>query len=267
MTNLNNNNKKALLVSILNFILFILMITINALANILPINGKNTGEISQAYANLFVPSGITFSIWIIIYILLFFYVLYNFFVVIFDKNENILNPTTNTIFGFSCIFNFLWILSWHYGFIGFSVLIMIFLLVSLIYLYSKIDKLEIKGFLGKLAIKIPISIYLGWISVATIANVAAFLVSVKWNGFGIAENIWAIIMIIIGGFLTTLMLILKKDLYYALVVLWAYSGIIIKRNSAEIIYKDIIYTTYSMMALICLVIIFVAIKNIVLIKK
>lgn len=253
---------KNIFIAFSNIILLIIMVTINALAVILPINGKSTGELSDKYQNLFVPAGKTFSIWGIIYTLLIIFVIYQIIVSIKLKNEKILNFKSSMMFGVTCILNSLWILAWHYEIVGLSVVIMILLLLSLIYIFVENEKMKEIGVVGEVTIKLPISVYLGWISVATIANITAFLVSIQWNGFGIAQDIWTIIMIVAGGILALLMLILKKNIAYSLVVIWAYYGIIIKRSSQEIVYQNIINTCYAVIAVIIVFVILTLIKKV-----
>jgi hypothetical protein len=262
-------NKKAakIMISLANIILFIIMVTINALADILPINGKNTGELSDKYPNLFVPAGFSFSIWGVIYLLLMLYVGYHWFAAINGKEKIRLRFIDNLVFGLTCVLNFLWILVWHYELIFLSFLIMIVLLVSLIYLFIRIDKLANKGIMEEIALKLPISVYLGWISVATIANITVLLVYWKWDGFGIPQNIWTILVIAVGTILAMLMLILRKNIAYSLVIVWAYAGIIIKRISQDVVYNDIIYTCYITIAVIVLFIFITAFGEIKKIRE
>lgn len=254
MKTTNEFQKK--LLSLLNLVLYITMITVNALANILPINDKTTGEVSGNFPNLFAPAGVTFSIWGVIYILLLFFVVYDLYAAFGKQNIKTISVTGSLVFGTTCLLNSLWIFAWHYELILLSVIIMLALLSSLIYLYLLVNKQNIKGFAGKLALKIPVSVYLGWISVATIANITVFLVSINWDGFGISDNIWSIVMISIGTLLALIMLLKNKDIAYSLVVIWAYCGIIIKRSSADVIHNDIIYTCYIAILVIVALIVF-----------
>jgi len=254
MKNINKSQKK--LISLLNLVLYVTMITVNALANILPINGKNTGEISGSYPNLFAPAALTFSIWGVIYILLLLFVIYDIYAAFGKKNLKTINVTSSLVFGATCLLNSLWIFAWHYELIFLSVIIMLALLSSLIYLSFLIDKQNITGFSGTLAIKTSVSVYFGWISVATIANITVLLVSLNWDGFGVPENIWSIVMISAGTLLAALMLIKNKDIAYSLVVIWAYCGIIIKRSGADIIHNDIIYACYVAILIIIALILY-----------
>ena len=132
---------------------------------------------------------------------------------------------TGWIFVLSCVFNAAWILAWHYEKLPLSLLIMIGLLVSLIFLNMQIKDLP-QGI-----VKAAFGIYLGWICIATIANVTAVLVSIDWNGFGISPVVWTIIMIAAGTLIVSLTLLRLNNPYIGIVVVWAFVGIIIKRQA------------------------------------
>ena len=214
---------------IFNWVLFILVIATNALANILPINGYNTGQISAFYPNYFVPAGFTFSIWGIIYLFLLNYsISYTYFTIKqrqFSDIKKYLDAIT-PYYWFTCVLNAGWILAWHYLQVAVSVLIMLSFLVSLIkvFMIMQQEALTIKP-LYQFLIKTPFSIYLGWISVATIANITAFLVHLKWSGFGIDPIYWTIIMISIAIILGIYFIVLFKNIAHPLVLVWALWGI------------------------------------------
>lgn len=216
---------------ILNLTVFILMIVVNFLANALPINNITTGEVSSLYPNLFVPAGVTFSIWGLIYLLLLGFILFQFGVFgelkSFSKIQSI-----SKLFVISSIANLLWIFTWHYKQVGLSVLIMLALLVSLIMINKKTNKIEL-DFKEKIFIRLPFSIYFGWITIATIANITTFLVSIEWDRFGIPEEIWTVIVLLIGLLIGGLTIIKNKDIAYGSVIVWAYLGILIKHLSQQ----------------------------------
>ena len=206
------------------------MVVVNFLANALPINNRSTGEISDAYPNLFAPAGVTFSIWGVIYLLLGLYVVFQF--TKNDQKTEELVKKINPFFIASSIANILWIIAWHYDFIGLSVLIMFGLLFSLIKI-SDILGTKQPTALKKLFISAPFSVYFGWITVATIANITVFLVSVNWNGFGFADFVWAIIVLVTGALIGILRMRKNEDIFYGLVLIWAYLGILLKHTSAS----------------------------------
>lgn len=220
---------KAKMFQILNTIGFIVTIIVNGLANALPINGQTTGEVSDSYPNLFAPAPITFAIWGVIYVALGVFIIYQ--LGLFSKGrKDHLDIVTRIGWSFviASVANSAWIFAWHYNQILISVLLMLILLTSLIDIYEKVNKGKPRAMLEKIAVKWPFSIYLSWISVATIANITTFLVSIYWNGLGITKPAWTMIVILIATIITLRFIFYKRDIPYALVTLWAFAGIIIK---------------------------------------
>jgi len=219
--------------SFLNFIGFLAVVAVNALAVLLPINNRTTQELSDKYPNLFVPAGITFSIWGVIYLLLALFIIYQ-FVAAFKKssNERGIFEKIGILFFISCIFNIAWILVWHYEIVWLSLVVMVLLLISLISIYVRLKtgKTEIKNS-EKILVNIPFSVYLGWITIATIANITAFLVKINWDRFGISEQLWAVIVIAVGVIITLAIVFSRNDIFYCLVVIWALVGILLKRTA------------------------------------
>ncbi len=208
---------------------YLLMILMNALANILPINGKGTGEISDSYPNLFAPDGITFAIWGVIYFLLALFVLYQLGVLKGGTragNSRLLSRI-GIIFSISSVVNSLWILTWHYEEITFSLLLMLILLLCLIYINLQ-TKSAVLSLREKFFVRLPFSVYFGWITVATIANVTTLLVDLNWKGFGISENLWTVLILFIGAAIGILTMFSQKDMAYGAVLIWAYGGILYK---------------------------------------
>ncbi len=217
-----------LVLKIFSLIVYLAMITVNYLANALPIAGKNTGEVSDAYPNLFAPAGLTFSIWGLIYLLLAAYIVY--YLIKKSTDNIVLFNKVAIFFIISSLANVAWIFAWHYGVLILSVVLMIIILVSLIKIADLInkDKLSRKE---QFFFRLPFSIYFGWISVATIANITALLVDLNWNGFGISEITWMIIILFIGAVIGILRSYKDKNIPYLLVFIWAYFGIWFKHTS------------------------------------
>lgn len=209
-----------IVVKIFVVITFIAMVVANALANILPVNGQNTGQISDSYPNLFAPAGITFSIWGVIYLLL---ALYTFYQLFLYKNQEIIFKV-GIIFSISCIANTVWIFAWHYNIIPLSMLLTLVMLISIIAV-TKIVRQE------SFIVRVPFSVYFGWLTVATIANATVLLVDLEWKGFGISQDIWTIVVLIVGIIIGTVTCLKNKDIAYGLVLIWAYLGIFIKHES------------------------------------
>jgi hypothetical protein len=218
-------------VSILNLFGFLGTVVINTLAVTLPLNNKTTQQLSDQYPNLFVPAGLTFSIWGLIYILLAIFITYQ-LVVTIRKDESGLNPYKKIgyLFFISSILNIGWIFAWHYEIVPLSLIIMLLLLGSLLAIYLRMGVGK-KGVTKKeqYLTHLPFSIYLGWITLATIANVTALLVDLNWNRFGLSEQFWAVVVIVVGIAIALSVLLRRQDIYYCLVVDWALLGILLKR--------------------------------------
>lgn len=213
---------------------FLVMIIVNGLANGLPLNGQNTGAISDSYPNLFAPAGITFAIWGLIYLLLACYTLYQFG--LFQKGGRRTDPALlkriSSYFILSSFANAAWIFAWHYRQLPVSVILMAVILVSLILVNREIGN-AVLSTKETFFLRTPFSVYFGWITVAAIANVTVLLVSLRWNAFGIPEPVWASIMMLVGMLIGVAAMLKNRDIAYGLVLIWAYSGILLKHMAAS----------------------------------
>ncbi len=205
----------------------LMLIVVNALANILPLNGKTTAEISDSYPNLFTPAGYVFSIWGLIYALLLIFAVYQ---ALLSQREKTFLHKIGFFFVLSCIANISWIFLWHYEQIILSLALMFVLLITLIVIYLRLNIGRSDAPLKeRLYVHLPFSVYLGWITVAPIANVAAALTAINWDGWGISDVTWTILVIIIAMIITLSVIITRKDIAFSLVIVWALIGIIIKQ--------------------------------------
>lgn len=214
---------KITLRQILIVIAVLAVIVVNSLANIVPFNGQTTGEVSDNLSNYFVPAGYVFSIWGLIYLGLVAYAIFQ----VRPVETN--NPRLKAISGWfllSSAANIVWLLLWHYNQFILTVPLMLVLLASLIKIYLTLRKGNPQISTGeRWAVWIPFSIYLGWITVATIANISATLVSLNWNGLGIAPTTWFLVVLVAAILITTLMAYFRRDIAYLLVPVWAFVGI------------------------------------------
>jgi hypothetical protein len=216
-----------------NALSVVLALTINILASTLPLNGQNTGEISDRFLIYFVPAGYVFAIWGIIYIGWIAFAIYQFQPA---QKENPRLRSLGYLFAISGIFNAAWLVCWHYNFFGLSVLVMLTLLALLIASYLKLNvgRTPVSN-AEKWSVDVPFSVYLGWITVATVANVSDWLYFVNWNGFGIAPQAWAVIMIVIATLLGLLMTLTRRDSGYVFVLAWSFAGIALKQAEVPLV--------------------------------
>jgi hypothetical protein len=216
-----------------NVVMVIVTLVINGMANAVKFNGVTTAEVSDRFQVYFVPAGYVFAIWGIIYLGLVAFAIYQ---ALPSQRTNPRLQRIGYIFAVSCLANAVWIPLWHYGYLAVTVLVMLVLLACLIAIYLRLDigRTRVRA-VERWCVDIPFSIYLGWISVATIANITDYLDSLKWSGFGIAPDVWAVIMLGVALLLTVLMLVLRFDVAYALVIIWAVTGIANKQAATPLV--------------------------------
>jgi hypothetical protein len=221
-------------------------ITVNVLANALPINGLNTGQISDRFEVYFVPAGYVFSIWGLIYIGLIAYAVYQ---ALPAQRDNPRLQATGWWVVMGGLANISWIFLWHYEQFVATLAAMLVLLASLIAVYLRLG-------LGRTtvstaetwAVRIPFSVYLGWITVATIANATALLDFLKWNQFGLSDEVWMVVMLAAVLVIASLMSFTRRDIAYVAVILWALAGIGVKFPQSGIV-TIAVWATFALVAL------------------
>lgn len=201
-------------------------IIVNGLANALPINGLNTGQISDRFQVYFVPAGYVFSIWGLIYLGL---IAFAIFQALPSQRQNSRLRASGWWISLGGLANSVWIFLWHYEQFPLTLLAMLILLATLIVTYLRLEVARTAVSTAETwAARVPFSIYLGWITVATVANVTSLLDYLKWDRFGIAPEIWMGIVLFAVLAITVSMIATRRDVAYTLVILWALAGISIK---------------------------------------
>jgi hypothetical protein len=215
-----------------NIIVFVLTVLVNGLAGGTKIIGnKTTADISNAYPTLITPAGYVFSIWSVIYILLGVFVVFQ---ALPNQKGKGYQRRIGWLFVLSSLINIAWLFLWQFEYLSLSVVLMFLLLATLIAIYLRLDIGKSAASLReKLAVHLPFSVYLGWIIIASIANVAVTLVSLGWNGFGISQETWATLIIIIALLITLLVITTRKDVAYGLVIIWALLGIAVNQSAHQ----------------------------------
>ena len=214
------------IIPILVLVVLIIMVGVNALANILPINNLSTGEVSDLLGNLFAPAGLTFTVWGLIYLLLAAFTVFQFFPPASAEAAGRLNQV-RLYFALSSLANAAWIFCWHYLAIEASLVLMLVILVCLILVNHKLAGKKLP-FKESVFLRLPFSVYFGWITVATVANATALLVDLKWDRFGLSEAFWTVVILAIATLIAVAVISRQKDWAYGAVVTWAYAGILIK---------------------------------------
>jgi len=216
----------------LNIMAFLFTVLVNGLAGSTTIlGGKNTAQISDANPNLITPAGYVFSIWGVIYILLGVFVVFQ--ALPSEKGKDY-QKRIGWLFVLSSLLNIAWLFLWQFEYLSLSVVLMFLLLATLISIYLRLNIGKSTAPLReKLAVHAPFSVYLGWITIASIANVAVTLVSVNWDGFGINPETWATLIVIIALLITLIVIATRKDVAYGLVIIWALVGIAVKQSENQ----------------------------------
>jgi hypothetical protein len=248
---------------------FAAVLAVNALANALPLNGANTGVLSDEIPNLFVPAGITFSIWGVIYLLLAGYVVAAireaWAVNGASGRSGAESPSAWTgrdagLFIANMAANVAWIFAWHWRLVGVAMVLMLAILGTLIALEQGSQRKIAKGgvldgraqAVRRFFLTVPLRVYLGWISVATIANATAVLVKADWSGFGLDPRIWTVAVIAAGLAVALGFSLLKGQVAAPLVVVWAYAGIVLKRSQVDAEYSAPVWVAAGLAALVIL---------------
>ncbi|MBD3159531.1 MAG: tryptophan-rich sensory protein [Candidatus Lokiarchaeota archaeon] len=245
-----------IILQITNIIAVVATLVVDALANILPINGVTTGEVADAYPNLFTPPGYVFAIWGVIYVLLAVFM-------VFQARPNQRGEQYLQDISFfhllGAIGNTSWIFLFHYEQIVLAVIPIVVLLISLIIMYVRLG-IGIRDVPRNqmLAVHLPVSVYLGWISLATIAGIASAL-NVLIPGIPIPTQVMlTVIMLVVALVLTLLMLFMRKDIAFGLVVIWASTGVVVKQLAT---YPLIGITAGVVAAVVTISIIIVALRE------
>lgn len=226
-----NQTEKAL--PFLNIAAYIVTLIVNGLSNTTLIGGVTTAEISDRNPTLITPAGYVFAIWGIIYFLLAVFLVYQ---ALPSQRGKPFQKQISGLFILSCVFNVAWLFLWQNNLISYSIILIVGFLLSLIAIYLRLNigksSVPLKE---KLAVQVPFSVYLGWLTIATIANIAVALTAANWDGLGIAAETWAILILATAVLITLLVIATRKDVAYSLVVIWALVGIAVNQTAADVI--------------------------------
>ena len=248
MESANRSGPGLRILAILSVLAYGGVLAVNGAANILPLNGVNTGRLSDELPNLFVPAGLTFSIWGLIYLLLAGYAIALCAEVFGSRARRSWDSRDGFLFLINAGANMGWIFAWHWRNLPLSLCLMLIILGSLIALEEgnaarlRADgNLAGSGRLRRFFLTVPINVYLGWIMVATIANVTALLVKLGWNGFGLDPRFWTVLVIAVGAGLAILLAFARKAVAAPAVVVWAFAGIALKRLGVDADYSRAVW--------------------------
>jgi hypothetical protein len=225
--------KRDTLRQVVNALALVATVAINGLANALPLNGRTTGEISDRFQVYFTPASYVFSIWGLIYLGLTAFAVYQ---ALPAQRENPRLRRVGYLFALSCLANVVWLFLWHYEIFPLTLVAMVALLLSLIgvYLRLEIGRTRVSAAERWLA-RVPFSIYLGWITVATVANATSLLDYLGWSGWGVSPEAWTVIMLVVGAGIASAVGLTRGDVAYMLVIVWAFAGIAVKHAATPVV--------------------------------
>jgi hypothetical protein len=208
-------------------------IIVNGLANALPLNDQTTGAISDRFHVYFVPAGYVFSIWGLIYIGLIFFCVFQ---ALPAQRGNPRLIRIGYLFTLSCAANIVWLFLWHFEYFPLTLVAMSVLLLSLISIYLRLGIGHVANTTAeRWFVVVPFSIYLGWITVATIANATDVLDFLKWDGWGLSAEVWTVIMLLAATAISAAVAITRRDVAFATVIAWAFAGIAVKQANTPVV--------------------------------
>jgi hypothetical protein len=212
-----------------NVITLVFALVVNGLAESIPLNGQTSAQIANRLPILFVPANYVFGIWGIIYIFMIGFSIYQ---ALPSQRENPALRKVGYWFALSSIANGTWLVLFHYNLFALSMVAMVILLGSLIMIYTRIGVglVAVQGGM-KWWVHTTFSIYLGWITVATVANAAYVLFDAQWNGFGINPEVWTAVLLLVATGLTLTAIYVRRDVPYSAVIIWALVGIVVKQTA------------------------------------
>ncbi|MGB3467443.1 MAG: hypothetical protein WBA74_19315 [Cyclobacteriaceae bacterium] len=218
--------------AILNTISVVAVLGVNYYSVAYQINGNNVGQLSAEYENLFTPAGYAFSIWSVIFLSLIAYVVYQLINAFGNKHKKEYQQT-GIWFAIVNFCNATWVFVWLYEYTGLSVIVMAVMLIGLITIVIKTNMERWDADLKTIAfIWWPICLYAGWISVAMIANISAYLSKLEWEGGPLSEISWTIIMMVIAAAVNIFMIWNRNMREFALVGIWALVAIFVRHQGS-----------------------------------
>lgn len=213
-----------------NILSVVVVIVVNGLADAVPLGGQTTREISAKYPSLFTPESYVFLIWGLIYIGLLVFAVWQ---ALPAQRTNRSLAEIRIPFQASCAFNAIWIFAWHYDLLILSLVFMVSILAALVQVYLSLDIGRSTPVLKeRVVVHMLFSVYAGWITVATIANLSALQIHYGWDDFWVDAQIWTILKIALAGAVATIVLFRRQDIAFALVPVWAAAGIAYKHGGA-----------------------------------
>ncbi len=263
--------KKIKSLAILNAVAFLVQLALAWMAQVHLLSVYNVGQVSGKYASLFTPAGTSFTIWGLIYLSLAAFCVYHIIMAWTQPETHPANKDIERIGGWFIMNNLataFWLIAWTNEEISLSVMMIAVQLICLIAIHLRTGMYDpARETASKWLTQFPLSIYFGWITIATIANVSSFLNVTSWDGWGLDPIDWTNIMIGIAVFITVLVMTTRRNVLFGLAIIWGLFGIILKREEIDsVLYFHIVRTAWIGISVLGLVIVLRLIKNRVALK-
>lgn len=231
---------------------------VNVWSNLSPLYGQTIGEISNIqFADvLIIPANYAFAIWGLIYLGL---LGFGIFQLLPAQRQNSRLQHVRPLLILACVAQAVWVFFFLSEQFWLSVVAMLGILLPLIALYLRLEVgLHPVSRDERWLVQIPFGIYLGWISVATIVNIASALHDQSWNGWGISAERWTLLMIVVAAILGAVLTTQRREFAFPLVIVWALVAIAVRQSNFPLI---VITATAMAIALAALVLIRMATKS------
>jgi hypothetical protein len=259
--------KKVKTLAVLNIIFFVIAFAVSNLSQLKIFGGVTNADISNKYATVFTPAGITFAIWGVIYLSLFGFTIYH---VIKAFKDDVHSEASQAILKIDYLFiinniaTTFWVFAFTYEYLLASMILIIIQLITLLMIFIRLNLFDIdKSFYNKLFTQFPLSIYFAWLCVANVANISLYLVSIGWDGFGISESVWAQALIIVVLLISIFIVLFKRNIFFGLVAIWSFYGIQLKRTQIdENQFSDVIRLCLIAIGILTVLVISMLVKNI-----
>ena len=218
-----------IILPIATLIAILATLSANILSNFFPPAGLNIGQVANTILAgvQITPANYAFAIWGLIYLGLIAYGIYQLRPTVRG------NPTirqVDSLLIVACLAQIAWVYLFTLRLFWLSVVAMLVILLALIGAYLRLNiAREQVSRKQKWMAQIPFSIYLGWISVATIVNIASALYISRWDGWGISAVGWTVIMLVVGAAIGAIVAIQRADIAFTLVFVWAYVAIAVRQ--------------------------------------
>ncbi|MEJ8803299.1 hypothetical protein [Pontibacter sp. H249] len=251
--------------AILNTLFFLLHLVPSQLTQLEVFNNQTIGDVSAKYPALFTPAGITFSIWGLIYLGLLAFCIFHLIKAFKEPVSHETNVDLQRL-GFLFMANNLatgaWTIAWVNEWLVISAVLILIQLATLLAMHLRLNIFDTsRSAASRWLTQVPLSLYFGWIIIATVANISSALVGLGWDGFGLSEGLWTTLMIIAATLIVMFVVFSRSNPFIGLVGIWALYGIILKHREIRVEESpQIITTAWVGLAVLALVVVLVFIR-------